>query len=196
MTNKIMYIAIAVAIVMGLVSIFLAKKEVPVTLPPQDEVVACTEDAMMCPDGSFVGRTGPSCEFVCPPPPAVPADVQAQIDAKADLITITSPVPLATIYNPLVLSGSARGFWFFEASFPIYLTNWDGLIIAEGYATANDDWMTENFVPFTATLDFVSPYNEGDPEFMKNGTLILKKDNPSDLPENDDALEIPVRFTP
>lgn len=30
------------------------------------ELVACTADAMQCPDGSFVGRTGPDCEFVCP----------------------------------------------------------------------------------------------------------------------------------
>ena len=30
------------------------------------EPIACTMDAMMCPDGSYVGRTGPNCEFVCP----------------------------------------------------------------------------------------------------------------------------------
>lgn len=30
------------------------------------EGVACTMDAMQCPDGSYVGRTGPNCEFVCP----------------------------------------------------------------------------------------------------------------------------------
>ena len=28
--------------------------------------IACTMDAMQCPDGSYVGRTGPKCEFVCP----------------------------------------------------------------------------------------------------------------------------------
>ena len=28
--------------------------------------VACTMDAMQCPDGSYVGRSGPNCEFVCP----------------------------------------------------------------------------------------------------------------------------------
>ncbi|OGC80730.1 hypothetical protein A2943_02480 [Candidatus Adlerbacteria bacterium RIFCSPLOWO2_01_FULL_51_16] len=28
--------------------------------------VACTAEAMQCPDGSWVGRTGPNCEFVCP----------------------------------------------------------------------------------------------------------------------------------
>ncbi len=28
--------------------------------------VICTMDAKMCPDGTYVGRTGPNCEFVCP----------------------------------------------------------------------------------------------------------------------------------
>jgi len=32
---------------------------------PQDGVV-CTADAMQCPDGSWVGRSGPKCQFVCP----------------------------------------------------------------------------------------------------------------------------------
>lgn len=32
----------------------------------EDDLVMCTMDAMQCPDGSFVGRTGPNCEFVCP----------------------------------------------------------------------------------------------------------------------------------
>ena len=27
---------------------------------------ACTADARQCPDGSWVGRTGPNCQFVCP----------------------------------------------------------------------------------------------------------------------------------
>lgn len=32
----------------------------------EPELVACTADAMQCPDGSYVGRSGPSCEFICP----------------------------------------------------------------------------------------------------------------------------------
>ena len=31
-----------------------------------DSVVFCTQDAKLCSDGSYVGRTGPNCEFVCP----------------------------------------------------------------------------------------------------------------------------------
>ena len=30
-------------------------------------VTVCTQESMMCPDGSYVGRTGPNCEFApCP----------------------------------------------------------------------------------------------------------------------------------
>lgn len=114
--------------------------------------------------------------------------------AKADLIVLNDFSPEEDVQSPFSLTGLARGFWYFEASFPVLLTNWDGLIIAEGFATAEGDWMTEEFVPFSVTLDFVSPFQHGDPAFMKYGTLILKKDNPSGLPENDDALELTVVF--
>jgi hypothetical protein len=30
---------------------------------PEPELVACTMDAMICPDGSYVGRVPPTCEF-------------------------------------------------------------------------------------------------------------------------------------
>lgn len=113
---------------------------------------------------------------------------------QSDLIQLESPVPEAVIESPLVITGEARGTWFFEATFPIVLTNWDGLIIAEGFATADGEWMTEAFVPFTAELEFENPYTEGDPDFMKRGSLILQRANPSGLPENDGALEITVWF--
>jgi hypothetical protein len=36
-------------------------------------LVACTQEAKQCPDGSYVGRTGPNCEFTaCPSPSPVP----------------------------------------------------------------------------------------------------------------------------
>jgi len=76
----------------------------------------------------------------------------------------------------------------FEGDFPVILTNWDGEIIAEGYATAQGDWMTEDFVPFTVEIIFKISDNWPN----NKGTLILRKDNPSGLPENDDALEVPV----
>ena len=38
----------------------------PVENVKETETVVCTMDAMMCPDGTYVGRTGLKCEFVCP----------------------------------------------------------------------------------------------------------------------------------
>ncbi|MDP2668381.1 MAG: Gmad2 immunoglobulin-like domain-containing protein [bacterium] len=107
---------------------------------------------------------------------------------KADLIQLESPRPNEIVRSPLVLLGQARGNWFFEASFPVFLVNWDGLIIAQGIATAKSEWMTADFVPFEATLEFTADKNAYSPR----GALILRKDNPSGLPEHDDALEIPV----
>lgn len=116
-----------------------------------------------------------------------PAPVEASLN---DLIVLESPLPDAVVESPLTITGKARGTWFFEASFPVMLTNWDGLIIAQGIATAEGDWMTEDFVPFTATLTFTV-----DPDvYSTRGSLILKKDNPSGLPEYDAALEVPVNF--
>jgi hypothetical protein len=198
MSNKVLFIIIGVAIFIGVVAAAVGYMQP--AIPPSDvtasstpETVACTADAMQCPDGLFVGRTGPNCEFICPEP-TVPADVQKEIDKKAESIKIESPAGMAVIATPLALKGQARGNWFFEGSAPVSLVDWDGKIIAEGMVTAEGEWMTTEFVPFTGTLEFVSPYTPGDEDFMKRGSLIFKKDNPSGLPENDDALELPVLF--
>ncbi len=90
-----------------------------------------------------------------------------------------------------LMPGQARGTWFFEASFPVVLVDWDGKIIAQTIATAKSDWMTEEFVPFEATLTFTAD----EETYSNKGSLILQKDNPSGLPEHDDALEIPVTIT-
>ncbi|MGB2580161.1 MAG: Gmad2 immunoglobulin-like domain-containing protein [Minisyncoccia bacterium] len=109
---------------------------------------------------------------------------------KADLIHLDSPRPNQIIQSPLIITGQARGNWFFEASFPVSLVNWDGLIITQGIAQAKSDWMTTDFVPFEATLSFTVDKDVYSPI----GALILRKDNPSGLPEHDDALEIPIVF--
>jgi len=134
-------------------------------------------------------------------PPAIPDDIRAHIESKSDLIVVSDPKPLTVVTSPLTVRGEARGYWFFEASFPLVLVDWDGRIIAESYATAvldpNDPestWMTEDFVPFEGVIEFEDP--SWDADFSKRGAIIFQKDNPSGLPENDDALEIPVWFAP
>lgn len=194
--NKLIYTLVTIAVVAGLAQLFIGNKTTPETPNTnEEEQVLCTADAMLCPDGTYVGRSGPNCEFACPIP-EVPEDVQVHIDSKADLIAVSSPSPLTEVDSPLEVSGEARGYWYFEASAPVTIVDWDGLIIGEGYVTAESDWMTTEFVPFSGTISFTNPYTVGDPDYMKKGTIIFMKDNPSDLPENDDALEIPIYFAP
>ena len=112
--------------------------------------------------------------------------------SKDDLIILESPLPGEKVTSPLTVRGQARGPWYFEASFPVVLTDWDGRIIAEVPAQAQGEWMTEEYVPFEAVLEFETP-SPGDPN-VNRGSLILQKDNASGLPEHDNALEIQIEF--
>lgn len=104
-----------------------------------------------------------------------------------DKIVIETPKTNEIISSPLEIKGKARGNWYFEASFPIRLLDENGQEIALTIAQAKGDWMTEDFVPFKAILEFVSPAST-------KGTLVFEKDNPSGLPEYDDQVVIPIRF--
>ncbi|MDD5626669.1 MAG: Gmad2 immunoglobulin-like domain-containing protein [Patescibacteria group bacterium] len=107
-----------------------------------------------------------------------------------EMIVVTSPQPGEAIASPLIVRGRARGTWYFEGSFPVSLMDWDGKIITNGYAEAKGEWMTEEFVDFEGTIKFTKPNTE----VSNKGTLILRRDNPSGLPENDAAIEIPIVF--
>lgn len=103
-----------------------------------------------------------------------------------DLIRVENPKPGQVIQSPFTIIGQARGNWFFEASFPVKLVDLSGNIISQAIAQAQGDWMTENFVPFSAVLNFdiATP--------TMPAILILKNDNPSGIPENDKEIRIPV----
>jgi hypothetical protein len=104
---------------------------------------------------------------------------------KSNLIRVYNLLPNQKITSPVSVTGEARGYWFFEASFPVKLLDKNGNVIAQTPAQAQGEWMTEDFVPFSAQISFTVSETQ-------NGTLVLEKDNPSGLPENADELRIPV----
>lgn len=104
----------------------------------------------------------------------------------ANLIQVFSPLPGDTLGEEI--TGEARGYWFFEANFPVTIKDANGNVLLETYAEAQSDWMTEEFVPFTVEVPSVLSSR------TKTGTISLKKANPSGLPENDKTLRIPVEF--
>ena len=114
---------------------------------------------------------------------------------KSDLVRLSNIASGDTMTSPLVVEGEARGYWFFEASFPVRIMDGDGKELGVGVAQAQKNpatgevnWMTEEFVPFRATVEFKKP------QFVA-GTLVLEKDNPSGLPEHDDELRVPINFS-
>lgn len=114
----------------------------------------------------------------------LPADMAAD---SAQMVELTL-APNAQIASPMTLTGRARGPWYFEASFPIELRDSNNTLLATAIAQAQGDWMTENWVPFTAPLSFPAQ------PAGSTGTLVLKKDNPSGEPQNDASLVVPVQF--
>ena len=70
--NKILLILIVMTalVLAGLSGYILGLKEngqSKISPPPINDGIACTMEAKECPDGSYVGRTGPNCEFEkCP----------------------------------------------------------------------------------------------------------------------------------
>lgn len=107
---------------------------------------------------------------------------------STDEISITTPFVNQVIASPFALSGEAVGGWYFEASFPVKLVDEDGNVIVQHYVTAQEEWMTDDFVSFEGLLEFAPPENSD------KGTVIFMKDNPSGLPENDDSVGVPIYF--
>ena len=140
--------------------------------------------------GGVVYQTGRWSAVTTTPNETVPVIEEATPSKYKDLIRIDAPTTNATVTSPLTITGAARGPWYFEATFPVVVVDWDGLIIGEGYAEATGNWMTEDYVPFTATVTFTVPADTP----YRRGSIILQKANASGLPEHDDAVEMPVRF--
>jgi len=105
--------------------------------------------------------------------------VVIQLNSWTDDIQLTSPV---------TLTGQVPGSWSFEASFPVVLKDGAGNTVAQAPASLQGDWMTDDLVPFTVTLQFTKPASTA------AGSLVLQKDNPSGLPANEDSLSVPVRY--
>ena len=116
-----------------------------------------------------------------------PQKAPAAQNGAMDIITIATPESGDRVRSPLRIRGEARGTWFFEGDFPAKLYDANGELIAEGPVTAQESWMTTEFVPFSGTLTFDRPDTAV-------GTLVLEKANPSGLPEHAAERTIEIAF--
>lgn len=104
-----------------------------------------------------------------------------------DKIRIDTPRPVEKVKSPLKITGEARGTWFFEGQFSANLIDKDGQILGSGIMSADGEWMTEEFAPYSGEIEFTTPKGA-------DGKLVLEKSNPSGIPEKDSQLIVPVKF--
>lgn len=118
------------------------------------------------------------------PTPVIDDKKEASMPTVA--VTLSSPVAGSKLSSPLTVIGTAPGTWFFEGQIPVELLASDGTSLARIAAHAQGEWMTEKEVPFQAVITFTTK--------ATNGTLVIRKDNPSGLPENDDSFSTAIVF--
>lgn len=115
----------------------------------------------------------------------IPAPAATYSNASADLIVVDLPMPGAVVGKKFSIMGKARGTWYFEASFPITVLDANGLVLTQGVGTAQEDWMTEEFVPFVFEAEIPETY-------IGAATIVIKNDNPSGEPERDRSMSFPI----
>jgi len=121
-------------------------------------------------------------------------DVGANLAMTEDKSQNSSDMPIIVnnikdnqeVSNPIKIEGKAKGFWFFEGSFPIQLVDTNENILASTVGKAQGDWMTDDFVKFTANIEYKKASS------TKYGFIVLNKDNPSGNPDFDQSVFIPV----
>ncbi len=122
-------------------------------------------------------------------PTEIPSQAQSQAPALttngalSQQITLDAPAT-QQVGKKFAVSGKAPGPWYFEASFPIFVTDAQDNKIATSYGQAQGDWMTTELVPFTAQIDVGA--------YTGPATVHLLRDNPSGMPENDDSASFQV----
>lgn len=103
--------------------------------------VACTMEAKLCPGGTYVGRTGPTCAFA--PCPAIPTSPTTTTTTATTTTTTTTTVPPVAVNVPsyaLDVTFTPGGF-----NFPRTVKNGQVLLLADpsGTAGASGDWYVD-----------------------------------------------------
>jgi len=77
--------------------------------------------------------------------------------------------------------------WMYEGEFPIFLTDSAGQVYQFSSAKAQGEWMTTDYVQFTAEMDL-----NGVPIMSNELELVFRKSNPSGDPKFDEQVSFAV----
>lgn len=101
-------------------------------------------------------------------------------------ISITSPKPGSIISQRVTIVGKAKGSWFNEGRFPVFVLDEEDKEVGSGSAIAQVDiFSSEEYIPFAATISL-------DPDKSSPGSIKFVQDSPSGLTGNEFTYQIPV----
>lgn len=118
-------------------------------------------------------------------------NINAEPETYLD-IKLTSPAASETAGEfklPFIIKGEAKGTWFFEAEFPIYIVDGKGTKVATAIGRATEDWMTTDYIGFEAAVNEITTVPA-----TETGEIVLNKANPSGLPANAAEFRAPIKF--
>jgi hypothetical protein len=79
-TKTILWAIVGLVTIIAIVYFLQARNRAPL----EGNGTVCTADALQCPDGSWVGRSGPNCQFVCPIGTTTQSTREALLETKID----------------------------------------------------------------------------------------------------------------
>ncbi len=123
------------------------------------------------------------------PPGSAPTGTSTPVATYDNLIRVTSPTPGSGISSPVIITGQARGSWYSEGQFPVEVLDANGQIVGQSPATAQGDWQTNDYVPFSVTIILTAQPAPG-----SAGGIVLKNGNPSGSTPAAASLSVPVVF--
>lgn len=164
------FVLVMLAIVIRLFNVSLPKSELVVVRP----MISSSSEAI----------------FENQPATSSPAE-NSYLSSSTEPI-ISAPLANAFFAAPYGVEGRAPGSWFFEGQLPLSLVDSVGNILATGQGYSSGDWMTEQMVYFRGNLTMLATSSSVDVATATPAYLVVHKDNPSGLPENDGSYKIPV----
>jgi hypothetical protein len=136
----------------------------------------------------IIGAIIITAEFFAHTPDPVTKQPTFFIVSDTEQVLIEEPFTEDIIGPTVAFSGSASGTWFFEGDFPVTLFDDNNIVLGQSFATAEGEWMTTEPVAFSGGLALTQAPTSS------TGRLVFSKDNPSDLPEHDASVSLPVAF--
>ena len=139
------------------------------------------EDADGGPSGADSGGPGPW-QVVAPV-----TGCNNRVDFSDGEVLFDNLEPWGSIPDDIILTGDILGTWSFEGQLSLYLYDENAVLLGQWSMVLQDDWMTEELVPFSVPLVF-------DPGDSEAGTIVVEAANPSDLVENCREMHVQVTF--